>query len=68
MSIVHETPSADDSAGGVEAPPEGRRRVQFHEASRMLLRTSVLDAMRELLTVRDWPSITMTDVARRAGG
>ena len=65
MSIVHETPSADDSAG-VEAP-EGRRRVQFHEASRMLLRTSVLDAMRELLTVRDWPSITMTDVARRAG-
>lgn len=33
----------------------------------MLLRTSVLDAMRDLLTVRDWPSITMTDVARRAG-
>lgn len=33
----------------------------------MLLRNSVLDAMRDLLTVRDWSAITMTDVARRAG-
>ncbi|MGW0017758.1 TetR family transcriptional regulator [Rhodococcus sp. NPDC003382] len=64
MSIVHEPASADDSD---VAPPDGRRRVQFHEASRMLLRNSVLDAMRDLLTVRDWSSITMTDVARRAG-
>lgn len=33
----------------------------------MLLRTSVLDGMRELLTERDWAKITLGDVAARAG-
>ncbi len=33
----------------------------------MLLRDSILDGMREQLLVRDWSSITLTDVARAAG-
>src|SRR5947209_16020411 len=43
------------------------RRVPYAEASRALLRDSVLDAMRELLGSRDWSSITLADVARAAG-
>ncbi|MFV0495901.1 TetR family transcriptional regulator [Mycobacterium sp.] len=43
------------------------RRVPYAEASRALLRDSVLDAMRELLQTRDWSAITLTDVARAAG-
>ncbi|MBH0775768.1 TetR family transcriptional regulator [Nocardia bovistercoris] len=42
-------------------------RVPYQEAARVLLRTSVLDAMRELLTERDWAKITLGDVATRAG-
>lgn len=42
-------------------------RVPFHEASRVLLRSTILDAMRELLLERDWSAITMSDVARAAG-
>lgn len=42
-------------------------RVPYAEASRALLRDSVLDAMRELLGNRDWSSITLADVARAAG-
>jgi len=42
-------------------------RVPYAEASRVLLRDSILDGMRELLLVRDWSSITLTDVARAAG-
>jgi AcrR family transcriptional regulator len=41
--------------------------VPYAEASRVLLRDSILDGMRELLLVRDWSSITLTDVARAAG-
>lgn len=33
----------------------------------MLLRDSILDAMRELLLSRDWSSITLSDVAKSAG-
>ncbi|CDO87352.1 TetR family transcriptional regulator [Mycobacterium triplex] len=33
----------------------------------MLLRDSVLDAMRDLLLTRDWSAITLSDVARAAG-
>ncbi|MEU5842827.1 TetR family transcriptional regulator [Rhodococcus sp. NPDC047139] len=42
-------------------------RVPFHEASRVLLRSTILDAMRELLAERDWSAVTMSDVARTAG-
>jgi len=42
-------------------------RIPFHEASRVLLRSTILDAMRDLLHDRDWSAITMSDVARAAG-
>ncbi|MBS9534874.1 TetR family transcriptional regulator [Mycobacterium sp. M1] len=41
--------------------------MPYAEASRALLRDSVLDAMRELLTARDWSSITLAAVAEAAG-
>ena len=43
------------------------KRVPYAEASRALLRDSVLDAMRELLLTRDWSAITLADVAGAAG-
>jgi AcrR family transcriptional regulator len=43
------------------------KRTPYAEASRTLLRTSVLDAMRELLLTRDWSAITLSDVARATG-
>lgn len=42
------------------------KRVPYAEASRALLRDSVLDAMRDLLLTRDWSAITLADVARAA--
>jgi AcrR family transcriptional regulator len=42
-------------------------RVPYPEASRALLRDTVLDAMREELLAKDWSAITLTDVARTAG-
>src|SRR6516164_703980 len=44
-----------------------KQRVPYAEASRALLRDSVLDAMRDLLLARDWSAITLSDVARAAG-
>ncbi len=44
-----------------------RSRVPYPEASRALLRETVLDAMREELLTKDWSAITLTDVARTAG-
>jgi AcrR family transcriptional regulator len=44
-----------------------RSRIPYAEASRALLRDSVLDAMRELLGTRDWSAITLADVAGAAG-
>ena len=41
--------------------------VGYQEAARALLRDSVLDAMRALLTERDWSKITLSDVAKRTG-
>nr|WP_264068068.1 TetR family transcriptional regulator [Mycolicibacterium komossense] len=47
---------------------EGRPvRVPYAEASRVLLRDLVLDAMRDLLGTKDWSSITLADVATVAG-
>ncbi|MEE6134947.1 TetR family transcriptional regulator [Mycobacterium sp. 050128] len=43
------------------------KRIPYAEASRDLLRNSVLDAMRDLLLTRDWSSITLADVAKAAG-
>jgi AcrR family transcriptional regulator len=43
------------------------KRIPYAEASRALLRDSVLDAMRDLLLTRDWSAITLSDVARVAG-
>ncbi|MFC9787721.1 TetR family transcriptional regulator [Rhodococcus sp. NPDC127528] len=42
-------------------------RVPYQQAARTLLRDSVLGAMRDLLAVKDWSEITMTDVAAGAG-
>ncbi|MCV7050777.1 TetR/AcrR family transcriptional regulator [Mycobacterium heidelbergense] len=41
--------------------------MSYAEASRALLRESVLDAMRDQLLARDWSAITLSDVARSAG-
>jgi AcrR family transcriptional regulator len=43
------------------------QRIPYAEASRALLRDSILDGLRELLLTRDWSSITLTDVAKAAG-
>jgi AcrR family transcriptional regulator len=47
--------------------PRSAQRIPYAEASRVLLRDSILDGMRELLLARDWASITLSDVARAAG-
>ena len=44
--------------------PPRRRNLRGHGA---LLRDAVVDAMRELLTRRDWSSITLAAVAEAAG-
>jgi AcrR family transcriptional regulator len=49
------------------APVKPVKRIPYAEASRVLLRDSVLDAMRDLLQTRDWSSVTLSDVARAAG-
>lgn len=51
------------------AVDEGRtaQRIPYAEASRVLLRDSILDGMRDLLLTRDWSSITLSDVATAAG-
>ncbi|WP_199178047.1 TetR family transcriptional regulator AlkX [Mycobacterium hubeiense] len=43
------------------------QRIPYAEASRVLLRDSILDGMRELLQTRDWSAITLSDVAKAAG-
>lgn len=56
--------AARDSVAGM---PRTGTRMPYQEAARELLRTTVLDGMRELLTERDWSKITLGDVAARAG-
>jgi AcrR family transcriptional regulator len=53
-------------SGAITASVAHVRRVPYAEASRALLRDSVLDAMRDLLMTRDWSAITLADVARAA--
>jgi AcrR family transcriptional regulator len=47
--------------------PRTAQRIPYAEASRVLLRDSILDGMRELLLARDWSAITLSDVAKAAG-
>jgi AcrR family transcriptional regulator len=47
--------------------PRSAQRIPYAEASRVLLRDSILDGMRDLLLSRDWSAITLADVARAAG-
>lgn len=58
-----------DIVARVNSPNERRvaQRVPYAEASRALLRDSILDGMRELLLKRDWSSITLSAVAQAAG-
>ncbi len=51
----------------VNSPRRTAQRIPYAEASRMLLRDSILDGMRELLLTRDWSAITLADVAKAAG-
>lgn len=39
----------------------------YAQASKQLLRNSLLDGLRDLLTQRDWSKVTMADVARQTG-
>ena len=57
------------SVARVNTPLDRRtaQRIPYAEASRVLLRDSILDGMRELLLTRDWSAITLSDVARAAG-
>ena len=43
------------------------QRIPYAEASRVLLRDSILDGMRDMLLTRDWSSITLSAVASAAG-
>jgi AcrR family transcriptional regulator len=58
-----------DSVARVTSPRDRRtaQRIPYAEASRVLLRDSILDGMRELLLTRDWSSTTLSDVAHAAG-
>jgi AcrR family transcriptional regulator len=53
----------------VSSPRDRRtaQRIPYAEASRVLLRDSILDGMRELLLSRDWSAITLSHVAQAAG-
>ncbi|MGW0036891.1 TetR family transcriptional regulator [Gordonia sp. NPDC003376] len=42
-------------------------RRTFAEASKALLRTTLLDGLRDLLLDNDWPAVTMADVAGISG-
>ena len=44
-----------------------RTRRTFAEASKELLRTTLLDGLHDLLLEQDWPSVTVADVARVSG-
>ena len=62
-------PTESDSVARVVRPNDRRvaQRIPYAEASRFLLRDSILDGMREMLLTRDWSSITLSDVAKAAG-
>ncbi|ALG86284.1 TetR/AcrR family transcriptional regulator [Gordonia phthalatica] len=47
--------------------PTTARPTSFAEASKHLLRCTLLDGLRTLLREKDWARVTMADVARQAG-
>jgi AcrR family transcriptional regulator len=53
--------------GGAPAAGRTAQRMPYAEASRVLLRDSILDGMRDMLLTRDWSAITLSDVAKAAG-
>ncbi len=59
----------DDNHPNGSHPDSNRvaQRIPYAEASRVLLRDSILNGMRELLLTRDWSAITLSDVAAAAG-
>jgi AcrR family transcriptional regulator len=61
--------TGSDSVARVTGPRDLRsaQRIPYAEASRVLLRDSILDGMREMLVSRDWSAITLSDVAKAAG-
>jgi AcrR family transcriptional regulator len=61
--------TGSDIVARVTSPrdPRSAQRIPYAEASRVLLRDSILDGMREMLLGRDWSSITLSDVAKAAG-
>ena len=79
--VAHHVRRADVATGKLTPGPDGANvapvaeltggrtspRVPYAEASRVLLRDSILDGMRDLLYTRDWSAITLADVARAAG-
>lgn len=65
MTAWASTTVGSDSVARVSCSRE--KRISYAEASRVLLRDSILDGMREMLLARDWSAITLSDVARAAG-
>ncbi|WP_163888676.1 TetR family transcriptional regulator [Mycolicibacterium hippocampi] len=65
MTAWASTTVGSDSVARVSRSHE--KRISYAEASRVLLRDSILDGMREMLLARDWSAITLSDVARAAG-
>ena len=63
IRILTTTRARENVAGMQRSDPT----VPYPEASRLLLRSSMLDAMRDLLTERDWSKVTLTDVSKAAG-
>lgn len=61
-AVTRLAPVVTDTLGRVSA-----RRPTYAQASKALLRNSLLDALHDLLTDRDWSAITMTHVAKAAG-
>jgi AcrR family transcriptional regulator len=51
----------------VSSPRRTAQRIPYAEASRVLLRDSILDGMRDQLLTRDWSAITLSHVAKAAG-
>ncbi len=67
MPLRNEAEEERGNRAGVTLTRVTRSRVPYPEASRALLRDTVLDAMREELLAKDWSAITLSDVARTAG-
>ncbi|HEY9311954.1 TetR/AcrR family transcriptional regulator [Williamsia sp.] len=58
---MSEVPEPASATAGSAAP------IPFAQATKRLLRNSLLDGMRELLRTKDWSAVTMADVAAAAG-